>query len=61
MKPFSLSAWVALFVFVLTIADHFLGVAAVGYVPVALLVLFVLLEAGRAPRSEIVADRKSVV
>lgn len=55
MKPFSLSAWVALFVFVLTIADHFLGVAAVGYVPVALLVLFVLLEAGRAPRSEIVA------
>ena len=55
MKPLSLSAWVALFVFVLTIADHFLGVAAAGHVPAALLVLFVLLEVKRAPRAEIVA------
>ncbi|MDX9859354.1 MAG: hypothetical protein RBS99_00415 [Rhodospirillales bacterium] len=55
MTPLSLSSWVAVFVFVLTIVDHFLGVAAVGYVPVALLVLFVLLEVRRAPRAEIAA------
>jgi hypothetical protein len=55
MTPLSLSSWVAVFVFVLTIADHFLGVVAVGYVPMALLVLFVLLEVRRAPRSEIIA------
>ncbi len=55
MTPLALSSWVAVFVFVLTIADHFLGVAAVGYVPMALLVLFVLLEVRRAPMAEIIA------
>ncbi len=55
MTPPPLSAWVAVFVFVLTIVDHFLGVAAVGYVPMALLVLFVLLEVRRAPLAEIIA------
>lgn len=55
MTPLTLSSWVAVFVFVLTIADHFLGVAAVGYVPMALLVLFVLLEVRRAPMAEIIA------
>lgn len=53
MTPLTLSSWVALGVFVLTIADHFVGVAAVGYVPVALLVLFVLLEVRRARRAEV--------
>jgi len=53
MIPLPLSAWVALAVFVLTIVDHFLGVAAVGYVPVVLLVLFVLLELRRVRRAEL--------
>lgn len=53
MTPLPLSSWVALFVFVLTIVDHFLGVVAVGYIPVALLVLFVGLEIRRVPPAEI--------
>lgn len=55
MKSVSPSAWLCLVVFGLALVDHFAGVPLIGRTAAVLMVVFVVLEAGAAPRSQVVA------